>query len=334
MLRSASGARPALLITSTPRPTGLIREIIAQKTTVQTQSSTYANSANLAPDYIDLIIADYVGTRLGRQEIYGEILEDVPGALWHHQGLDELRVKAPDDLKRSWWPSIRRSPAARKPTRPASWWSAQTSREAYVLADLSARPDRLGSRGRQGLPSLPGQRGRGRDQPGRGDGARHAAPGRPSLPVKMVRAKRGKYQRAEPAAALYEQGRVHHVGCHAALEDQMCRFTATSIAVRAPRPRRCPGLGIDPPAGQAPRTGGGAEHQPLRRRAHPTAGRRLDLDPRGPPRRSAAACPLGPPWPSSDIAACSPKNLPRSSQVGPRYLDIQLPGPPGHGYVV
>ena len=55
----------------------------------------------------------------------------------------------------------------------------------------------------------------------------------PALPVKKVHAKRGKYQRAEPAAALYEQGRVHHVGCHAALEDQMCTFTATSTAARA-----------------------------------------------------------------------------------------------------
>ena len=103
------GRNPRCLITSTPRPTRLIREIIAQKTTVQTQSSTYANSANLAPDYIDLIIADYVGTRLGRQEIYGEILEDVPGALWHHQvSMSCASRRLPTTSSRSWWPSIRR----------------------------------------------------------------------------------------------------------------------------------------------------------------------------------------------------------------------------------
>ena len=103
------GRNPRCLITSTPRPTRLIREIIAQKTTVQTQSSTYANSANLAPDYIDLIIADYVGTRLGRQEIYGEILEDVPG----RSGTTRVSMscasrRLPTTSSRSWWPSIRR----------------------------------------------------------------------------------------------------------------------------------------------------------------------------------------------------------------------------------
>ena len=100
-----------------------------------------------------------------------------------------------------------------------------------------------------------------------------------SLPVKMVRAKRGKYQRAEPAAALYEQGRVHHVGCHAALEDQMCTFTS-DIDRRQGSPDRVDALvwGLTHLLVKH-REPGVAQHQPLRRRAHPTAGRRLDLDP-------------------------------------------------------
>ena len=224
------GRNPRCLITSTPRPTRLIREIIAQKTTVQTQSSTYANSANLAPDYIDLIIADYVGTRLGRQEIYGEILEDVPGALWHHQGLDELRVKkAPDDLKQI---VVAVDPAVSSSEESDETGivvvGASEGGEAYVLADLSKRyapidwaREVVKAYQRYQANLVVAETNQGgemvRDMLRQVDS---------SLPVKMVRAKRGKYQRAEPAAALYEQGRVHHVGCHAALEDQMCTFTS------------------------------------------------------------------------------------------------------------
>ncbi len=223
------GCDPRCIITSTPRPTRLIREIIAQPTTAQTQSSTYANRFNLAPAFLDQIIADYEGTRLGRQEIHGEVLDDVPGALWHHERLDELRVKrAPADLKQI--------VVAVDPAVSSSEESDETGivvigtdehDHAYVLADLSdhcepvvwarrvveayrrhqanvvvAETNQGGLMVRDMLRQLES-----------------------TLPVKMVHAKRGKYQRAEPAAALYEQGRVHHVGCHPALEDQMCTFT-------------------------------------------------------------------------------------------------------------
>jgi phage terminase large subunit-like protein len=135
------GSDPRCVITSTPRPTKLIREIIAQKTTVQTQSSTYANRYNLAPAFLEQIIADYEGTRLGRQEIHGEILADVPGALWHHEDLDGLRVKkAPDDLKQI--------VVAVDPAMSCSEDSDETGiivvgldehEQAFVLADLSGR---------------------------------------------------------------------------------------------------------------------------------------------------------------------------------------------------
>jgi phage terminase large subunit-like protein len=224
------GTDPRCVITSTPRPTKLMREILARPTTVQTQSSTYANSANLAQDYIDLIIADYVGTRLGRQEIYGELLQDVPGALWRHERLDELRVKkAPDDLKQI--------VVAVDPAVSSSDDSDETgivvigvseAGEAYVLADLSGHHAPLDwarevvkAYQRHEANLVVAETNQGGEMVL--DMLRQVDS---SLPVKMVRAKRGKYQRAEPAAALYEQGQVHHVGCHAGLEDQMCTFTS------------------------------------------------------------------------------------------------------------
>jgi phage terminase large subunit-like protein len=224
------GSDPRCVITSTPRPTKLIREIIARPTTVETQSSTYANRANLAPAFLEQIIADYEGTRLGRQEIHGEILDDVPGALWRHECLDELRVrKAPDDLEEivvAVDPAVSSSDQADETGIVVIGRSEQ--KEGYVLADLSGHyaPSEWAHKvveafRRHEANLVVAETNQGgemvRDMLRQID---------PSLPVKMVVAKRGKYQRAEPAAALYEQSRVHHVGCHAALEDQMCTFTS------------------------------------------------------------------------------------------------------------
>ena len=87
------GTDPRCVVTTTPRPTKLIRTLINKVTTVETRASTYANRANLAAAFFDDIVSVYEGTRLGRQEIYGELLEDVPGALWSHARIDELRVR-------------------------------------------------------------------------------------------------------------------------------------------------------------------------------------------------------------------------------------------------
>ena len=95
------GSDPRCVITSTPRPTALMRNLVANKVTKVTVSSTYANRVNLAQPFLDSILERYEGTRLGRQEIYGELLEDVPGALWHHDRLDDLRVKKAPDLKQN-----------------------------------------------------------------------------------------------------------------------------------------------------------------------------------------------------------------------------------------
>jgi phage terminase large subunit-like protein len=142
------GSDPRCVVTTIPRPTKLIRSLIAKETTVETKASTYANRANLAPAFFEDIVSAYEGTRLGRQEIYGELLEDVPGALWSHAGIDEARLpEAPRNLSRV--------VVAVDPAVSSSESSDETGicvvaqgedRHGYVLADRSGRygPHRWG----------------------------------------------------------------------------------------------------------------------------------------------------------------------------------------------
>lgn len=223
------GADPRCVVTTTPRPTKLIRTLIARETTVETRASTYANRSNLAPAFFTDIISTYEGTRLGRQEIDGELLEDVAGALWSQARIDEQRVsQAPADLARV--------VVAVDPAVSAGEHSDETgicvvavdgNQHGYVLADGSGRyqPHRWGElvielfhRYRADHVIAEGNNG--------GDLVRtllRTIDAR--VPVRMVNASRGKFVRAEPISSLYEQGRVHHVGVFARLEDQMSGFT-------------------------------------------------------------------------------------------------------------
>jgi phage terminase large subunit-like protein len=223
------GRDPRCVITSTPRPTRLIRELVASPTTVQTVSSTYANRYNLAPAFLEEILATYEGTRLGRQEIHGEILTDVAGALWNHERLDELRVRtAPADLERV---VVAVDPAVTSGEQADETGIIVVARDeaghGYVLADLSGRlaPTEWAERVARAFrahraDAIVAEVNQGGELVR--DMLRVVAP---ALPVRSVHATRGKYQRAEPVAGFYEQGRVHHLGCLAALEDQMCVFT-------------------------------------------------------------------------------------------------------------
>jgi phage terminase large subunit-like protein len=222
------GVDPRCVVTSTPRPTRLIKELIAKSTTVQTISSTYANRANLATQFFADIVSAYEGTRLGRQEIYGEVLEDVPGALWTHELLDELRASAPQP-----W---RRVVVAVDPAVTSGEEADETGIvvcalgddwQGYVLDDRSGRypADRWGSIVVELYHAHEADRVIAEANQG-GDLVRFLLRTvDPSVPVRTVHASRGKYVRAEPVAALYSQGRVHHLGTFAALEDQMCGFT-------------------------------------------------------------------------------------------------------------
>jgi phage terminase large subunit-like protein len=95
-----AGDSPRVLVTTTPRPTKIIRELIADPHTVVVRGSSHENRANLSPVFFDRIVARYAGTRLGRQEIEAEILDDVPGALWRHELIDAARIATPPQLRR------------------------------------------------------------------------------------------------------------------------------------------------------------------------------------------------------------------------------------------
>ena len=117
------GRNPRCLVATTPRPTKLIRELLARegRDVVVTRGSTYENRANLAPGFFDQVIRKYEGTRLGRQELLAEVLEDTPGALWNRDAVDQCRrVSTRRPCCASWWRSTRRQPPEKMPTRPVS----------------------------------------------------------------------------------------------------------------------------------------------------------------------------------------------------------------------
>ncbi len=221
------GTHPRQLVTTTPRPVPLLKQLIADTGTRLTRMSTFANAANLAPGFIDALAHRYGGTRLGRQELDGELIEDRDDALWRREMIETATIRFAGE--------IRRIVIAVDPPAAAGVSSCcgivvaglESSGRAVVLADCSVEgespagwagavvrayrrfsADRVVAEINQGgdmvtsmLKSI--------DE---------------SLPVSTVRATRGKYLRAEPVAALYEQGRVAHAGRFVALEDQMCDF--------------------------------------------------------------------------------------------------------------
>jgi phage terminase large subunit-like protein len=226
------GGNPQCVVTTTPRSVQLIKDLLARQTTVETVGTSYENRANLSDDWYAEVIAPYEGTRLGRQEIYAELLEDVEGALWTHGVIDRLRVASAPDLQRV---VVGIDPAA---TSKAS--SDETgivvagcavidgALHGYVLDDctLRASPDGWAQ------AALDAMREHEADclVPEVNNGGEMVEYTIRTLDancrITPVRASRGKYTRAEPIAALYEQGRVHHVGSFSLLEDQMCNWTA------------------------------------------------------------------------------------------------------------
>lgn len=231
------GRQPRTLITTTPRPIKLVRSILKDPLTRVSRTSTYANRAHVAPAYIQQIIKRYEGTRLGRQEIYAELLEDVPGALWAQEVIEANRL--PFGIK---LPDFSRIVVAIDPGISAAEDKDETgiivaakdrNEHAYVLADHSGhylpvewaqiaidqyrnpeRPaDRIVAETNNGGEMVENT-------------LRMVDPG---VPFKAVTASRGKVVRAEPVSALYEQRRVHHIGMFPVLEDQMCFPAGTLV---------------------------------------------------------------------------------------------------------
>lgn len=221
------GNHPRVVVTTTPRPIKLVREIIAEKTTVITRGSTYENAANLAPPALARLKTKYENTRLGQQELFAVLLDDNPYALWKRSNIDETRVLKSPDLKRV--------VVAIDPAVTANEDSDETgivvvgqaaNGECYVLDDLtlSGSPDTWAKQAISAYHKYKADRVLAEVNNG-GDMVEHTIRTVDSqIPFKQVRASRGKVTRAEPIAALYEQQKVHHVGMFAELEDQMCQW--------------------------------------------------------------------------------------------------------------
>lgn len=234
------GHNPQCVATSTPRPIKMLRELVRDPTTVVSRESTYANRANLAASFFAKVIKKYEGTRLGRQELLAELLEDLPGALWQRALLDQHRVRRqPDELVRV-VVAIDPAGSTEEDSDETGIVVAGRTRtgHAFVLEDLSCKetPEGWASAAikaydRWQADRIVGEVNNGGDMVGAviraSAKAMKLAGTRPTDEVsyRAVRASRGKALRAEPVAALYEQGRVHHVGAFAELEDQLCAIT-------------------------------------------------------------------------------------------------------------
>lgn len=224
------GRRPRQIVTTTPKPVSVLKEILARPDVAVTRGGTRENAVNLAPDFLAGIVSRYEGTRLGRQELDGEILEDVPGALWAREQLDRDRVGEVPELARI---VVAVDPPVSS-TEEADECGiivagiGRGDKHGYVLADHSSKgetPCQWAARVVRAYYAHEADRIVAEVNQGGEMVAEVIRAVDPSVPIRMVHASRGKALRAEPVSALYAQGRVHHVGSHRRLEDQMCEFT-------------------------------------------------------------------------------------------------------------
>lgn len=230
------GKRPRTLITTTPKPTKLLKDIIARvgPDVVITRGSTFDNRANLAPSFFSQIVSRYEGTRLGRQELNAELLSDTPGALWQMDWIDRDRVKEAPELARivvAIDPAVSTNEGSDETGIVVVGKSQRRDGGAhlYVLEDLSGKyqPHEWARKAVEAFDRWKADRIIGEVNQGGQMIESTIRTIRSGLPYKAVHASRGKVTRAEPVSALYEQGKAHHVGAGLSrLEDQMCEFTS------------------------------------------------------------------------------------------------------------
>lgn len=228
------GTRPRQMVTTTPRPTALLRRLLADPSTAVSRARTADNAFHLAPTFLGQVIGRYGGTRLGRQELDGEMIEDRPDALFSRPALEALREEAAPPLARIVVavdpPASSRAgadacgivcagidpagvvhvlaDASEAGLRPAQWAAKAVALFHRFEADkVVAEVNQGGEMVRAVIAEVDAD-----------------------VPVEQVRATRGKFLRAEPVAALYEQGRVRHAGAFPALEDEMCDFSADGLS--------------------------------------------------------------------------------------------------------
>lgn len=222
------GDKPQCVITTTPKPTPLIRGLIQRTNICVTRGSTFENAANLAPSALAMLEEKYANTRLGRQELYAEIIDDLEGALWSHSMIEDHRVSA--------LPEMQRIVVSIDPAVTSGEGSDETGiiisgrgvdNRYYVIDDISGRmsPDAWAQKAinayhEHGADKIVAEVNNGGDLVERLIRTVEAG-----VPYKAIRSSRGKILRAEPISALYEQGKVSHLGVFSELEQQMCSYT-------------------------------------------------------------------------------------------------------------
>jgi predicted phage terminase large subunit-like protein len=223
--------RPRTVISTTPKASKLLKSIIAREgiDVAITRGSTYDNRQNLAPGFFASVVAQYEGTRRGRQELMAEVLDDFEGALWTRDMIEKSRIKKGEQ------PEMQRIVVAIDPAVSVSESSDATGivvcgkshqRHGYVLEDLSGKysPVEWARKAIAAYHAHSADRIVYEQNQG-GDMVAHTLRMvDANIPLTAVHASRGKIVRAEPISAIYEQHKVHHVGCFPDLEDEMCSF--------------------------------------------------------------------------------------------------------------
>jgi phage terminase large subunit-like protein len=237
------GDSPQAIITTTPRPIPIIKMLLEDPMVSSTVGSSYENLSNLAATYIQRVIRKYEGTRTGRQELHGEVLTDTPGALWLMEQIDGCVVNTIPDMVRI--------VVGIDPAMTAHEDSDETgivvcgkgvNGFGYVLQDVSGRytPGEWASKAIEMLEKWQGDKIVAEVNAG-GDLVESTLRTVDSnVPFKKVYASRGKIPRAEPIAALYEQGKMRHFGRFPVMEDQMTTYTAEPPAGRGMRQQEMP----------------------------------------------------------------------------------------------
>ena len=222
------GEKPQICVTTTPRPIPLIKALINDSHAVDIKRSTYDNIDNLSPQYFDRVIKPLEGTRLGRQEINADILDDVLGALWKRSWLESNRVVTMPDMARI---VVAVDPPATSDSEQSAEAGivvvgAGVDGFGYLLEDCSLRgtPEEWGRASVAAYHRHRADRIIGEVNNGGEMVEFVLRTVSPSVPFSAVYASRGKVTRAEPISALYEQGRIRHVGFFADLEDQLCNW--------------------------------------------------------------------------------------------------------------
>jgi phage terminase large subunit-like protein len=221
------GPNPQVFVTTTPRPIPIIKQLVKETTTIDVRFSTSQNADNLSPLFLKRIMDKYAGTRLGRQELEGEILDDNPYALWQRDIIENLRVDK--------HPPLIRIVTGVDPAVSSGEESAETgiltvglgaNGHCYVLEDASLHgtPNEWALAVSRTFHRHQADRVVGEVNNGGDLVEVNLRTVDRNIPFMAVHASRGKIIRAEPVAALYEQGKVHHVGTFPQLEDQLCEW--------------------------------------------------------------------------------------------------------------